>query len=143
MYHIYELCDYIIDYVNINDQFVSCYKLMKLLYFIQAYSLIVKNKILFDEDIIAVSYGIYIEKVHDKYKQFGTCSLYSQNKDLNKYYILNDDKEIINQVIEKFKHYSNTDLMKLIQNQSPWKYSFEDKSNNHIIPIELIKSYFS
>ena len=57
MVDIIDLCEYIIYYSNIKDYGMSCLKLQKILYFLQAEWLITKDTKLFIDKIIAWDIG--------------------------------------------------------------------------------------
>jgi uncharacterized phage-associated protein len=51
-----------------NAEELTQMKAMKLLYYIQAASLVVTGKRMFDNDIVAWKYGPVMQEVHDRYK---------------------------------------------------------------------------
>lgn len=54
--------------------------------------------------------------------------------------ITDEDKMLINEVIDKFADYTSTDLLALIHQQSPWINAYTHQNNE--ITIEAIKKYF-
>ena len=51
-----------------NAEELTQMKAMKLLYYIQAASLVVTGKRMFDNDIVVWKYGPVVQEVHDRYK---------------------------------------------------------------------------
>lgn len=60
----------------------------------------------------------------------------------NKINIKDEDKTLINKVVDKFSEYSATDLVTLTQHQVPWIDAFSLGKNNEI-SLDAIKDYFS
>ena len=158
MYDALEVSRHIINYCNSHNYSVSNLKLQKLLYFVQAYFLIAspKKNPCFVEEIEAWDFGPVVPKVYSEFKQFGstdipTLSFYYENSDGNFFKtnlvkfednkISKEDKILINDVVENFKKYTATDLVKLTHNQEPWLNAYH-KGGNKIIKIESIRNYF-
>lgn len=55
--------------------------------------------------------------------------------------ICNDDKEIIEKLVDKFAKYSTTALVNITHHQAPWMDAYKQGHNN-IISNEAIRSYF-
>lgn len=56
-------------------------------------------------------------------------------------YIDNEDKVLINKVVDKFSDYSATDMVKLTQHQTPWIDAVSSQNNE--ITNESIFEYFN
>lgn len=156
-YNVLDVCRYVINYSNKNNYEISNLKLQKVLYFIQAYFLIEKNKLCFNEKIEAWDFGPVIPKAFYEYKQYGsgnipTIKSYiildknniwdSKKIEFDDGIITNEDKILINKVINKFKNYSATDLVSLTHKQSPWIDTYIPYQNKEIT-INTIKEYFN
>lgn len=144
-YDVLDVCHYIIDYSNKKDYGISNLKLQKILYFVQAYFLINEpSRLCFDDKIEAWNFGPVVPRAYRAYKQFAGCDIPSiarikgANKNTN---ITDEDKELINAVIDKFADYSATDLVDLTHKQSPWIDAYASRINGEITP-EAIKEYF-
>ena len=59
----------------------------------------------------------------------------------NKINIKDEDKILINNVVDKFSEYSATDLVTLTQHQEPWIDAFSSGKNNKI-SLNAIRRYF-
>lgn len=153
MYNVLTIARFIINYCNENDIVISNLKLQKLLYFIQAYFLITFDKTCFRENIEAWDFGPVIPEAYHEFKQYGSGNIpkitrYIVDSSDDCYYeeynstISNNDQKAIEEVIEEFKEYTATDLVKLTHSQDPWKYVYTPCANN-IITTKSIKDYFN
>ena len=119
-------------------------KAMKLLYYIQAASLVVTGKRMFDNDIVAWKYGPVVQEVHDRYK--GQREIVGDiSKDpqaIEDYKELQNDQQtadILNSIYDIYGHSSAYDLMLQTHNEKPW----QDTPQSHVISDEKIKSFYS
>lgn len=145
-YKVLDVCQYVINYSNEKDYGISNLKLQKILYFIQAYFLISKpSRCCFEDRIEAWDFGPVVPKAYRKYKQFGSSDIprvIDFENTNNDSYITNEDKNLINTVIDKFADFSATDLVGLTHNQSPWIDAYIPHMNREITP-DAIKEYFN
>jgi uncharacterized phage-associated protein len=156
MYNALDVGRYIINYCNEKEYCINNLKLQKILYFIQAWYLYRFNKPCFRDSIEAWSFGPVIPKVYREFKRFGCCDLYkittyyevnnnnfwlSKTIEFNNDIIEEDDKEIINAIIDKLSNYSATTLTEITLKQDPWKYAYK-KDDANIISNSSIKEFF-
>lgn len=137
MYDANIIADYVIVYSDEHNYFLSNLKLQKLLYLIQAYFLISKNKPYFFNTIEAWDFGPVVPDVYSRYKVFGATTIPAPR--FRNFNITDCDQKLVNEVIEKFRRYTATDLMKLTQCQAPWQEAFEYKT---LISIDSLRRYF-
>ena len=157
MYNVLDVCRHVINYSNNQDYGISNLKLQKVLYFIQAYFLISTPEACFVEQIEAWDFGPIVPEVYNEYKQYGSGDIpyitsyiqfdeediwNSARIDFSDNIISDDDKKLIDMVVDKFSEYSATDLVTLTHRQAPWKYAYVRGMNN-AIKNESIKEYFS
>lgn len=154
-YPVRDVSHYIIVYSNKKDYGVSNLKLQKLLYFGQAFFLINDCPPCFDEKIEAWDFGPVVPEIYREYKRYGgmdipTIDYYVKFDKKNIwnteriYYediISDDDKEMIQAVVDKFAHCSATFLVNLTHNQDPWINAYVNGQRNEITK-EDIKRYF-
>lgn len=154
-YPVRDVSHYIIVYSNKKDYGVSNLKLQKLLYFVQAFFLINDCPPCFDEKIEAWDFGPVVPEIYREYKRYGgidipTIDYYVKFDKKNIwnteriYYediISDDDKEMIQAVVDKFAHCSATFLVNLTHNQDPWINAYVNGQRNEITK-EDIKRYF-
>lgn len=163
MYHVLDVCRYVINYCNENHYDISNLKLQKILYFIQARFLIEEknSKPCFHEKIEAWDFGPVIPIAYREYKEYGAYSI----PKITSFYKLPDnprdgdiiflakevpyednvikeqDKILINEVVDKFASYTATRLVTLTHNQDPWMKNYEPNKNNEITQKD-IQEYF-
>lgn len=158
MYDVLDVCKYVIKYSNDKDYGISNLKLQKLLYFIQAYFLIVTEDSTpcFYEDIEAWSFGPVVPIAYERYGRFGSCDIprekFERIKTFNGDWIIMDvdyniikkvDKKKINEVIDGLRNFGATDLTYITTHQTPWEKSYKmNGSLRNVITIDLMKEYF-
>lgn len=155
-YDVLDVSRYVIDYSNKMDYGISNLKLQKVLYFVQAYFLIQTGHSCFKEKIEAWDFGPVVPKAYCEYKQYGcgdiptTKSFIMIDKDniwnskrveFKEIAILDDDKSLIDKVVDKFSEYSATDLVELSQHQTPWIDAISSQNNE--ITNKSIFEYFN
>lgn len=128
--------------LNPNEDELTQMKAMKLLYYIQAASLVITNKRMFDNDIVAWKYGPVVEAVHKKYyHQRGIVGSINQD-DINDYDELQRDpvaSNILNSIYDIYDHSSAYDLMKQTHSEKPW----QETPINSVIKDDVIKDFYS
>ena len=155
-YNVLDISRYIINYSNVKDYGISNLKLQKILYFVQAYFLIETGSPCFKEKIEAWDFGPVVPKAYCEYKQYGCGDIpttksfimidknniwNSKRVEFKKIAISDDDKSLIDKVVDKFSEYSATDLVELTQHQTPWIDAISSQSNE--IKNESIFEYFN
>lgn len=124
-----------------NAEELTQMKAMKLLYYIQAASLVVTGKKMFDNPIVAWKYGPAVEAVHQKYAGrrgiVGTISA----QDLKDYKELESNEttsSILNSIYDIYGHSSAYDLMKQTHSEKPW----QETKQSQVITVDKIKDYY-
>lgn len=127
------------------------------MYFVQAYFLIQTSHPCFKEKIEAWDFGPVVPKTYCEYKQYGcgdiptTKSFIMIDKDniwnskrveFKEIAISDDDKSLIDKVVDKFSEYSATDLVKLTQRQTPWIDAIVSNQSNEITNKSIFE-YFN
>lgn len=156
MYDVLDICRYVVNYSNDKQYGISNLKLQKLLYFIQVVFLIEKGRACFRESIEAWDFGPVVPEAYQEFKQFGSSNipkidsyiLFSTANiwdairvEYNDSIIEDEDKKLINDVIDRLSVYSATDLVQITHNQTPWSEAYVPHMNREIT-IEAIRSYF-
>ena len=130
-----------------------------MLYFIQAYFLTNKKSHTpcFNEKIEAWDFGPVVPEAYHEYKQYGSGDIPTiksyilfDNENIwnskrvlcNDDVITNEDKNLIDKVVDKFSDYSATDLVSLTHRQSPWIDVYVPHQNNEIT-LDAIRKYFN
>lgn len=154
MYDAVSIARFVINYSNKQEYGISNLKLQKIMYFIQAYFLITQDKPCFSDDIEAWDFGPVVPAAYHEFKQFGSGNIpyidsyfegnlfFVKENKFNDSFISKQDKESIQNVVDKFSTFSATDLVKLTHSQDPWRKAYVPFANN-IIDNESIKEYFN
>ena len=126
-------------YINVEP--LTQMKAMKILYYMQAASLVLREKPLFDEPMLAWKYGPVIKSVHDKYR--GQRSIVDSIDDQARadYKLIQQDPEIrdiVNTIYDHYSPRSATDLMRQTHQEEPWRQT----PINGIITQDMVKNYF-
>lgn len=158
MLDVLDVARYIINYCNKKNYGISNLRLQKLLYFVQAYYLAFtdSHEPCFSEAIEAWDFGPVVPEVYHNFKCYGSGSIPT----IESYFEFDDDeiwsvkrigfdedvipkadKEIINEVVDRFSDFSTTALVNLTHNQRPWKNAYS-QSRNKEISKQSIKEYF-
>lgn len=141
MYDVEKVAKYIIKRCNDHHQIISNLKLQKILYFVQAEFLVVKNEACFHEDIEAWDFGPVVPEIYYKYRMFGSAHIpYIDNE--TTFPFDHNDKIILNNIIDECSKYSASALVEITHNQSPWREAYYSNCHNSIITTESIKAYF-
>ena len=155
-YKVLDVCRHVINYSNMHDYGISNLKLQKVLYFIQAYFLIKKTTPCFDAKIEAWDFGPVVPEAYHEYGQYGSGdipviesyivfdedNIWNSKRDrFEDTAITDEDKALIDKVVDKFADYSATDLVSLTHRQSPWIDAYTSHQNNEIT-INAIREYF-
>ena len=157
VYSALEVARHIINYSNSSEQYLSNLKLQKILYFVQAEFLIFQGRVCFADGIEAWDFGPVIPAVLHEFMRFGSCFIMPVThyfvEDENKYFnirkvefkdnvISDEDKTVIDEVVDYFADYSSVDLTNLTQKQPPWQNAYSGCCRS-VIATESIKEYFS
>lgn len=161
MYNVLDVSRHIINYGNKNSYNISNLKLQKLLYFVQAIFLISSenNEPCFNENIEAWDFGPVVPEAYYEFKMFGSLNIpkiieYSSieinneghfgivKKEFLDNIIKDEDKTIIDLVVDKFAKYPAMELVEITHRQTPWIKAYE-KGRRTIISKDAIRSYFN
>ena len=140
MYDVLAVSQFIINYSQKKEHYVSNYKLQCLLYFVQAYFLMELNQKCFEEKIEAWDCGPIIPEVHQVFKEYGLCDILDSSPSPIVFY-KGKHQRMIQTVVDKFANYYGSELTKIIFNQTPWNNCYASNEKNEIT-IEELKEYF-
>lgn len=117
---------------------ISNLKLQKLLYYAQGYHLAIYDKPLFDNDILAWTYGPVVKEVYYEYSNNGANALpIPQNVNTDSF--THDQIDLLGEIYSVFGQYSGLKLMEMTHNEAPWLTT----PRNEIITHEKLKAFFS
>lgn len=151
-----EIANYIIKRCTETNYFVNQLRMQKILYFVFGVFYKERNEKLFNEKFKAFAYGPILKSVYQEYAIFGTDKLTPLSSyddyDVTEYGIKpvkisikdfepdEEDKPLIDYVIDKTKMASDKELGRVIKEMNAWKITkFLERED---IEPELIKSSF-
>ena len=154
-YKVLDIARYVINYCNKNNAHISNLKLQKILYFIQAGFYMNKGIECFNEDIEAWKYGPVVPEVYHEFKQYGSNNIpyiteywdfsdgvfNCKNIKYNDDFIDDNDKMIINQLIDLCNERTASQLVDITHKQTPWLESYASGINN-IISKDKLQNFF-
>lgn len=126
-------------------------RLQKLLYFVQCAFLQKTGKPAFTEPIAAWAYGPCVESVYYLFISNGAAAIPTENKyslgvegihTLPYLAPILEERKIINKALDDCAAFSATQLVRIAQNQSPWRNAYEHNSVTHksiITPDSIMK----
>ena len=126
---------------------MSTLKLQKLCYYSQVWYLVWKDKPLFRSKIIAFAHGPVIRELYDLHK--GKFALTARDIPTDKLSseLQEDEKDVINKVLDFYADKSAQWLSDLSHKESPWKDAREGipdgAPSNKEITLESIMAYYS
>jgi uncharacterized phage-associated protein len=123
---------------NIRD--CSNKKLQKLLYYVQAWSLVFRNKRMFTDKVEAWLHGPVISNVYHEFKEFGFQSITINLQDFNDNIFDDDDINLMNSVLRKYTEYDADYLEMRTHIEKPWKEA--RNSEDQIISCNSMKTYY-
>lgn len=130
---------YIINYCNTKEHPISNLKLQKILYYIQGYSLALRNQPAFNEDIQVWPYGPVVKPVYDTFSIYAAKSINNvDDVELND----NELQAIIQIVADEKMYIPVWDLVEQTHEEAPWKYTKQVYGIGSIIPKDFIRDYF-
>jgi uncharacterized phage-associated protein len=123
---------------------ISPLKLQKLVYYAQAWSLALKDKPLFSEEIQAWVHGPVVYKVWDAYKEYKYSAIPLPSDPLPEF--IDDQIEVLDEVWNTYGELSAKRLEQLTHSETPWikarqGFAAGERSQN-IISLDDMKSYY-
>lgn len=120
-------------------------KLQKLLYYAQAWSLALKNELLFSQNIEAWVHGPAVRDVYMAYKEFGFNPIQEQI-DLQELKIPEEKRELLESVWNVYGSYDGDYLEVLSHSEKPWQEARQgmeaDVSSDKAIDIETMRAFY-
>lgn len=155
-YNVLEVCRHIINYSNDKNYEISNLKLQKILYFVQGCFLVDKDVPCFNEKIEAWDFGPVVPEAYREYKIYGATNIPRITRylsfingtsfgirfvDYKDNVIEDDDKTMIEEVVDSLSGISALGLVDYTHQQDPWKNAYS-KGKNTEITLESIKECF-
>ena len=148
MYNALTVAKYVIDYTHRTGKVISNLKLQKVLYFLQAEFLVSTGHACFMDRIEAWDFGPVVPAVYHQFSVFGAASI-PELRDTSRWFIfpneniLPEHKILINEMLDQLADYSATTLVRITQNQTPWKNAYKGRYITNEITWASLKAYFT
>ena len=143
---VFIVADYFISKNREDKKGLTNKKLQKLLYYAQAWNLVLHNKKLFQDDIQAWIHGPAIPRVYGQFKQFGFRDIESKISSTEFSNLLANEKKLLDTIWDIYGKYDANYLEVLTHSEAPWqdarRETEADKSSNAIISSALMKEYY-
>ncbi len=122
-------------------------KIQKLVYYAQAWSLVINKRPIFDEKIEAWVHGPAIKSLYDRYKEFSFNAIKKEPDSALINLITEEDRKILDQVWDVYGKYDSSYLEALTHSESPWQDAREglsvDEISENEITLESMKEFYS
>ena len=127
MYKTKYIADYVIDFTIKQEKPITNLKLQKILYFIQGFSYAKMNKPFIDAEFEVWPYGPTIRSLYIDYSVYGSFTINKIENTENT--ISQEDKEFLDDVIEKLNKYSDNQLVYISKAEgSPYDRTYQKKA---------------
>lgn len=128
-----------------EPDFLTHLRVQKLLYYVQGWSLALRDQPMFTDRIEAWAHGPVVKAVYEELKKFSNLPI--NPDEVGKYEVSEEDGNFIISVWEAYKAHSSTSLRDMTHEEAPWKEARrglppEANSNAEITPASM-KEYFS
>jgi uncharacterized phage-associated protein len=143
-----DVANYFLYLANINNKDLTNKKLQKLIYYAQAWFLVLNDRNLFDDKIEAWVHGPAVRKLFFKFRnKFGFEPIKVKiNQNIEKKFT-DDEKEVIHEVWRVYGKCSDEYLEKLVHSELPYKKAREGLSltepSSREISTVLMKEYYT
>ncbi|MFW1755756.1 MULTISPECIES: Panacea domain-containing protein [Acinetobacter] len=115
-------------------------KLQKLVYYCQGFHLAMFDEVLFPEKIEAWMHGPVVPALYRHFKESGN-GIVEAPKTINDSCFSQDQKELLDDVLDTYGQFSAWRLRNMTHEESPWKNVYAPGENNEILESDM-KSYF-
>lgn len=137
-YSALDIAKYIIKKEAQEGRAVSNLRLQKLLYFVQAQFLVYAGVPCFSESIEAWSFGPVVPAVYHEYKFYGSAIIPARPCTA---YIRQEDRAMIDGILDACAKYSTSDLVTITHSQRPW-IDARTRIYDRTIRNEDLKAFF-
>lgn len=131
------------EYILTEKGRLTGYQLQKLLYYCQAWCLVVRNEPLYPEEVCAWEHGPVVYEVARQHRGMRSVASSDISGDLSR--LSDEDRLLIDSVLEAYANLSGDELEALSHTEAPWKDAYNGVSGfgSNPIPREAMQSYYS
>ncbi|MFC6040541.1 type II toxin-antitoxin system antitoxin SocA domain-containing protein [Paenisporosarcina macmurdoensis] len=138
--------DSVVQYLLYKCVEITPLALQKLLYYSQAFNYTINKEFLFEDDCEAWVHGPVYKTIYEKYKGYGYNPIEEELNVYNFRLLTNDEKNLLDSIVNNFGCYSGKVLEDMTHIESPWKDMRKglraDEPSNRIISKTSIENYF-
>lgn len=138
---------YFLYLANATNKKITNKKLQKLVYYAQAWSLVVNKKKLFADKIEAWVHGPAVRTLYVKYKDFGFSPILKQVDQQATDIFLEEDKKLLNEIWSVYGELDAGYLEMLTHSEAPWREAREglqgSESSNNEISTKTMQAFYS
>lgn len=137
------VAEYFIAKARVSGKHISNKKLQKLVYYAQAWNLVINNEPLFKDPIEAWIHGPAIRTLYSKYKKYGYDTI---KDDVALPVFSQEQQDVLDEVWDVYGKYDANYLEVLSHSEDPWLKARGEAENNErsqmIIEPELMKAFY-
>lgn len=141
------IAEYFIDKANKDKKHITNKKLQKLVYYAQAWSLVLQDKKIFDEKIEAWVHGPAIKSIYVKFKPFGFSSIKKEADNAVIKSIPVSTQKLLDSVWNVYGGFDADYLEMLTHSESPWQEAREglqsSENSENEISIKTMKVFYT
>jgi len=140
------IAEYFIRKNQEDNKGLSNKKLQKLLYYSQAWSLVINDKKLFNDDIEAWVHGPAVPTVYSEFKKFGFDNINIKVSEKELSAIATKDKTILDEVWRVYGKFDASYLEMLSHSETPWQEARAglppNESSSNKISLDTMREYY-
>ncbi|TXI22311.1 MAG: DUF4065 domain-containing protein [Nitrosomonas sp.] len=143
-YHSTTIADYILDKFREKGEALTPLKLIKLVYLCHGWTLALCGRPLLDEPVEAWKYGPVIRELYRKVRDYGSSPVTNKLSQSDSVQVIeNEDKGLIDQVIDRYGEFSAITLSNMTHAQdTPWSITWNNETGGAVISNDLIEHHF-
>lgn len=138
--HIYDVAKF---FLQKGGPIISM-KLQKIVYYAQAWSLVLRGKALFPERILAWSYGPIIYELYEQHKHNFVVT-YLKYGDPTRLH--DDEKAFLEKIYAYYSKFSYSELSQMTHSEDPWitayRNTMHEEGSSSVISLESMEEFYS
>jgi uncharacterized phage-associated protein len=123
-----------------RGEIISNLKLQKMLYYLQGFFIAIFDKKLFNEPIVAWTYGPVVVVAYRHFKKFGKGAIQLKRNE-KKIILFGKEYNLFKNVMKEYGQFSAIKLMEMTHEEPPWKATFNECPRKEIT-YNRLKEYF-
>lgn len=143
---LFAIANYFIEKNRLEKKGLTNKKLQKLLYYSQAWNLVLRNKKLFEHEIEAWVHGPAVPVVYFAYKDYGSAEITEEVGKKGISLLHEDEKELLDAVWDVYGKYDANYLELLAHSEYPWQEARKDTSpheaSDKVISTKTMRRFY-